>query len=157
MNATYERESSDGGHAALDDRPLATIASDVLQKAEMLIRQELQLGLADAEGRLTVFRADLGRQLAELKLEMTAKVIGGAIAFAGALTLTAAVVLLLAKAFERQPWLAALIVGLVVTGIGVALLMRKVSMPQPAATELVPRRSFESIQHDVKSIEKAIK
>lgn len=156
MNATYERESG-GGQAALDDRPLAAIASDALQKTEMLIRQELQLGLADAEGRLTVLRADLGRQLAQLKLELTAKVIGGAIAFAGALTLTAALVLLLAEAFERHPWLAALIVGLVITGVGVVLLMRDVSTPQPAAADLVPRRSFESIQHDVKSIEKAIK
>jgi hypothetical protein len=140
----------------VDPRPISAIANDVLHNTETLIRQELQLGLADAEGRLTVLRAELGDQVERLKLELSAKVIGGAVAFAGALTLTAAAVWLLAQAFDHQKWLAALIVGVVVSAIGVALLLRKVSAPEEA-TALVRKHAFEATQHDVKSIEKAIK
>lgn len=155
MNTTTERDS---GAAPRDDRPIVAIVDDVLHKTETLMRQELQLGIADAEGRLSVLRADLGAQLEQAKVDLTAKVIGGAIAFIGALTLTAAVVLLLTEAevFDRHPWLAALIVGAVISVVGVVLLMRNVRAPH-APPEIVPKRAFESIQPDVKSIEKAIK
>jgi hypothetical protein len=139
-----------------DPRPIGAIANDVLHKTETLIRQELQLGLADAESRLVVMRAELGNELRQLKLELSAKVIGGAVVFAGALTLTAAAVWLLAQAFEHQKWLAALIVGVVLGASGVALWLRKVSAPEQA-TALIREHTFEATQHDVKSMEKAIK
>jgi hypothetical protein len=93
------------------ERELGTIVSDMWLNAEKLLRQELELGLAELS-----LRAD------KLKQGLLSAAIAGAFLFAGVLTLLATVVLGLSKVME--PWLAALIVGSVVTSVGVTLLMR---------------------------------
>lgn len=94
-----------------DTRPLGVIVSELWENTEKLARQELELGLAKVDRRVT-----------EVKRDLIAMTIGGAIMYAGILAVMAAIVLLLAKAID--PWLSALIVGVVVSGAGYMLLQR---------------------------------
>jgi fatty acid desaturase len=96
---------------ASNDRELGAIVSDMWVNAEKLLRQEVELGLAELS-----LRAD------KLKQGLLAGAIAGAFLFAGFLTLLATVVLGLSKVME--PWLAALIVGGLVTGVGATLALR---------------------------------
>lgn len=97
---------------ASQERELSAIVSNVWLNAEKLLRQEVQLGLAE-----------LSQRADKLKQGLLTATITGAFLLAGVLTLLAAVVLGLSKVME--PWLSALIVGGLVTGVGVTLLMRE--------------------------------
>ena len=107
--------------SASGERELGAIVSDMWTNAEKLLRQELELGLAELS-----LRAD------KLKQGLLSAAIAGAFLFAGVLTLLATVVLGLSKVME--PWLAALIVGSLVTGVGVTLLMRGEHKVEQATT-----------------------
>lgn len=89
-------------------REVGAIVADVWENAEKLVRQELELGLAE-----------LDRRVEKLKIGLVTASIGGAVLYAGVLTLVAAVVIGLSNVMA--PWLAALIVGLVITGVGAAM------------------------------------
>ncbi|MET0343901.1 MAG: phage holin family protein [Polyangiales bacterium] len=91
--------------ASSNQRELGAIVADVWENAEKLVRQELELGLSEID-----------RRVEKLKTGVTIAVIGGAVLYAGILVLLAALVLGLSNVME--PWLAALIVGAVVTGAG---------------------------------------
>jgi len=69
---------------------------------------------------------------------------GGLVAWAGFLVLLAAAVLGLSKVVE--PWLAALIVGVVVLVIGVVVML--VGKNRFKSDNLVPRRTLRSIKDD---------
>jgi hypothetical protein len=148
MNESRERSE--------DERPIAQIVSDLWLNTETLIRQELQLGLADAEQRARAFKAELNQDVAVLKRELIIKAIGGVAALVGGLTLTAAGVLLLAN--ELPAWLSALIVGLVISTAAAAMLMRAPRTPElPNARELAPKRAAHSVKEDVNTIQEAMK
>jgi hypothetical protein len=91
--------------SASGERDVGAIVAHVWENAEKLVRQELELGLAE-----------LDRRVDKLKIGLTSAAIGGAVLYAGVLCLLAAVVLGLSNVMA--PWLAALIVGAVVTGVG---------------------------------------
>ena len=93
------------------DRELGAIVADVWQNAETLMRQELELALSE-----------LDRRVDKLKVGLTTAAIGGAVLYAGILILLAAVVLGLSTVMA--PWLSALIVGGIVTGIGATMHQR---------------------------------
>jgi len=103
------------------ERELGAIVSDMWLNAEKLLRAEVELGLAELS-----LRAD------KLKQGLLSAAIAGAFLFGGALSLLAAVVLGLSKVME--PWLAALIVGGLVSGVGVTLLMRGEHKVEQAVT-----------------------
>jgi hypothetical protein len=154
--SSAERPQRQAGEAPVDERPIGEIVSDLWLNTETLIRQELQLGLADAEERAQAFKAQLKADADVLKRELTLKAIGGAAAFVGVLTLTAAVVLLLAN--ELPAWLSALIVGLVITGGASVLLVRAMRTPElPNPRELLPKRAAQSVKEDVNTIQEAMK
>jgi hypothetical protein len=90
------------------EREVGAIVADVWENAEKLVRQELELGLAE-----------LDRRVDKLKIGLTSAAIGGATLYAGVLVLLAAAVLGLANVMA--PWLAALIVGVLATGAGAYL------------------------------------
>jgi len=139
-----------------DERPIAEIVRDLWLNTETLIRQEMQLGLADAEQRAQKFKGELSKDVDQLKRELILKAAGGAIAFAGLLSLTAALIMGLAEAIPA--WLSALIVGVVIAGVGVALLLRSVRAPElPDVRELMPNRAARSVKEDVRTIQEATK
>ncbi len=89
-------------------RELGAIVADVWENAEKLVRQELELALAE-----------LDRRVEKLKVGVLAATVSCAALYAGALLLLSALVLGLSKVME--PWLAALLPGVVVTAAGVIL------------------------------------
>jgi hypothetical protein len=138
------------------ERALGDIVVDLWEKAETLIRQEMRLGLTEAEEKVDVLKTELEAKVGKLKLELAAKALGACVLFAGLLALVASITLLLARAVT--PWVAALIVGLAVSALGVALLQRAMRLPDaPKPSELVPRRTIESVKQDVHTITEATK
>lgn len=94
-----------------DTRPLGEIIADLWENTQLLVRQELALGLAEIDQRVDTLKGDLMRVT-----------VGGAVLYAGVLSLVAALVMGLAKVMDG--WLAALITGVVVMIAGFALLWR---------------------------------
>lgn len=140
--------------ASEDERPIGAIVTHLWENTERLVRQEMKLGLTEAEEKVELLKHELSDRLQELKRELAAKAIGGAVAVAGALAVVAAIILLLAQVM--MPWLAALLTGVVCSGVGYALLKREVELPAPPpAAALVPERTIETLKADTRAIEEA--
>lgn len=143
-------ESNEGSAA----RPIGAIVTDLWEKTETLVRQEMRLGIAEAEEKVDALKVDLEGKVQQLKLELVAKAIGGVVAFAGLLTIIAGVVALLAMAMEL--WLSAFVVGAALALGGVVLLKREMQLPAPPSpAALVPERTIESVKRDLHAMEAA--
>jgi Putative Actinobacterial Holin-X, holin superfamily III len=115
------------------ERSVAALLSDLTSETAMLLRQEIAL-----------LKAELQEKFGRLGRGAGALAAGGLIAFSGWLALIAAAVLGLCNVVE--PWLAALIVGLVVLALGAGLLLFGRTRLGPDA--LVPRRTLNSLRQD---------
>jgi apolipoprotein N-acyltransferase len=115
------------------ERSIASLLSDLASETILLLRQEVAL-----------FKAELHEKFSRAGRGATAMGAGAVIAFSGWLFLLLAAVLGLATVFA--PWLAALIVALVVLAIGGALLWFGKSRLD--AQSLVPQRSLRSLRED---------
>jgi hypothetical protein len=80
--------------------------------------------------------------------------VGGLLAYAGLLVLLAAVVIGLTQA-GLDPWLAALLVGVVVVAIGGALVMTGLGEIKKA--NLAPRQTAESVKENVEFFKEQVK
>jgi len=139
-----------------DPRPIGEIANDIWLKAETLIRQEMKLGITDAQERLEVLRDDLESRAAQLQAVVTAKAAGGALMFIGAQAVAAALILLLSQVIPA--WSSALIFGVVTAGGGIVLVNQRLKALRPLNTrELLPKRALESTKRDIQAIEEAMK
>jgi len=94
-----------------NERELSAIVTHMWENAETLVRAELDLGLKELDIRVD-----------KLKQSLLMATIGGAVLYAGVLTLVATIVIGLSKVLE--PWIASLIVGVLVTGVGAVMCMR---------------------------------
>ncbi|HEV8030362.1 MAG TPA: phage holin family protein [Stellaceae bacterium] len=115
------------------DRSIATLLSDLASETILLLRQELAL-----------LKAELHEKFSRVGQGATALGAGALIAFSGWLVLLAAAVLGLATVVP--PWLAALIVALVVVAIGAALLL--VGKNRLDAEALTPKRTMRALRED---------
>jgi hypothetical protein len=147
MNPAYE--ASPGTPAASRDdsngseRSIGAIVTDLWERTELLVRQEMKLGLTQAEEKVSELKVEIYDKVDQLKIELIAKAIGGVVAFAGLLTIVAGIVLLLAMVMK--PWLAALSVGAALSLGGAALLKRSMKPAEPAMQEM-PRRELHAIE-----------
>lgn len=114
-------------------RPVSALLSDLACETGTLVSQELAL-----------FKAELQEKLGRLGGGVGALAAGGVIAFSGWLVLLAAAVLGLS--YVVAPWLAALIVGVVVLAIGGGLLL--FGRSRMKADALVPGRTLNSLRED---------
>lgn len=122
------------------ERPLSEIVSELWQNAEKLIRQEIALGSSEIETKLERAKKEIG-----------VIATGGAVLYAGVLTLVAALVLLLGTVIAL--WLSALIIGVLVTGVGFVMARRT----PPSPSELMPTRTMASVKQDVRTFTEAAK
>jgi hypothetical protein len=148
--ASSERSAADGS-----ERTIGAIVTDLWEKTEVLVRQEMKLGIAEAEEKVDALKFELDGKVEQLKSELAAKAIGGVVAFAGLLTIVAAIVLLLATAM--QPWLAASLVGAAFAVGGGVLLKRDLKLPAAASpAAFIPERTLESTtKRDLHAIQEA--
>jgi len=117
-----------------DERSIGQLFSDLSRQLSTLVRQEITLARVEMTSRVT----SAGRGAAMVGA-------GGALVYAGALAIVAAIVLLLIQG-GIDPWLAALIVGIVIAAIGGVLIMT--GRTTIANTDLTPRRTIETIRDD---------
>ena len=122
-------------------RSVAGLLSDLANETGTLVRQEIAL-----------FKAEIGEKLGNAGVGAGAIAAGGLVAFSGWLALVAAAILGLSNALA--PWLAALIVGIVVIAIGAAALFYGKSRLK--ADALVPRRTLNSLREDEEWIREQI-
>jgi len=126
----------------LENRPLGDLFGDLASDMSSLVRQEVAL----AKVEITQKAKYVGRNIGYL-------VIGGAVAYAAALAIIAAIIMLLAKVLPH--WGAALIVGAVVGVIGWLLIGKAMMALQEA--ELTPRETVETLKEDATWMKQQIK
>ncbi|HEY7481202.1 MAG TPA: phage holin family protein [Gemmatimonadales bacterium] len=122
-----------------EERSIGELFGQLTQDLSLLVRQETQLAKTEIQEKIS--RA--GRDLASLAG-------GGIVALVGGLAITAALILLLVDPIGLEPWLAALLIGLLFAGIGYAMLsggLRNLKQLDPA-----PRRTVESIKEDLQMV-----
>ena len=118
------------------ERSIGELFGQLTQDVGLLVRQEAQLAKTEVQAKVTRATGDL-----------VSLATGGVVALIGGLALTAAVILLLVDPVGLSPWLAALLVGAAMAGIGYVMLkggLRDLKRIDPS-----PRRTVESIKEDI--------
>jgi len=124
------------------DKSLPALISDLTRDVVDLVRQEIALA-----------RAELSTKIVHAQAALTSVAIGAAILLAGLFIILQAVV----KGVEMilpesvAPWLAPLIVGLTISGIGFVLL--KGGTSKLTADNLLPHKTMESLKRDKNLVE----
>jgi hypothetical protein len=116
-----------------DTRSLGELFSELANETTTLVRQEIQLAKTEMTQKATEAGKDVGLIGA-----------GGALAYAGLLALLAAAILGLGQLIPM--WLSALIVGLVVVGIGYLLVQRGLTALKQI--DPTPRQTIQTLQED---------
>lgn len=117
------------------ERSLGELFGDLTRETVTLLRQELTLAKVEVTQKATQTGKDVGFLA-----------IGGAIAYAGFLALLAAVIISLGL-LGLPWWLAALLVGLVVAGIGYFLIQK--GLGEIRKRNLAPQQTLDTIKEDV--------
>jgi uncharacterized membrane protein YqjE len=123
---------------ALQDKSLAGLLGDLSRETTTLIRDEVRIAKVEMEQKLD---QAVGGALSIM--------MGGLVAFAGLLVLLWAATALVAELIEPwtlQPWVAPLIVGLIVAIVG--LIMLSSGKRRLSADGLKPKRTIRSLQRD---------
>lgn len=116
-----------------DTRSLGELFSELANETTMLVRQEIQLARTEMTQKATQAGKDVGMIGA-----------GGALAYAGLLALIAALIIGLGELIPL--WLSALIVGLVVVGVGYLLIQRGLTALKQIDPK--PQQTIQSLQED---------
>jgi hypothetical protein len=119
-----------------EERSIGELFGELSQDMALLVRQEAQLAKTEMQTKLTKVTGDLVSLAA-----------GGVVALVGGLAITAAIILLLIDPIGVKPWLAALIVGVVLGLIGWMMLQR--GLKDLKRTDPTPRRTVETIKEDI--------
>jgi len=126
-----------------DERSLGELFGDLVRDMTTLVRQELAL----ARSELTGTASRVGKNIGFLAM-------GGAVAYAGFLAVVAAVIIALGQ-LGLPWWLAALLVGLVVGGVGYALIRRGLTALRQE--DFAPRQTLETLQEDVHMVKEQVR
>jgi hypothetical protein len=121
------------GRDSKDDRSLGELFSELAQDTSTLVRKEVQLAKTEMSQKASRVGKDVGFLA-----------VGGAVAYAGLLAVLAGVIVLLGQVIPM--WLSALLVGLVVAGVGY-LLVRK-GLDALKREDLAPRQTIETLKED---------
>ena len=127
---------------SMENRPLGDLFGDLATDMSNLVRQEVTLAKLEITQKAKYF----GRNVGYL-------VIGGAVAYAALLAIIAAIIMLLTKVLPD--WGSALIVGVVVGGIGWMLIGKAMMALQKA--DLTPRETVETLKEDATWMKEQIK
>ncbi len=121
------------GRDSKDDRSLGELFSELAQDTSTLVRQEMTLAKTEMSQKASRVGKDVGFLAA-----------GGAVAYAGLLAVLAGIIVLLGQVIPM--WLSALLLGLVVAGVGY-FLVRK-GLDALKREDLAPRQTIETIKED---------
>ena len=126
-----------------EQRSLGELFGDLSRQMSALVRQEIELARAEVTGKATSAARDVA-------------IIGAGIGllYAGLLALIGAAVLFLADQ-GVSPWLAALVVAIVVAVVGGLLVMS--SRESLANRDMAPKRTVETLKDDAEWAKEQIK
>jgi hypothetical protein len=129
-----------------EDRSFGSLFTELTQETTTLVQQEVALAKAEMSEKIS----QVGSGLATL-------IIGGFILFAGLLKLLDALIFGIAELLppDLTPWLAALIVGVIVAIIGAVMLQKGRSNLKSG--NLVPQRTAESLRRDTEFAKEQIR
>ena len=116
-----------------DERSIGELFSQLANDTTNLVRQELRLA-----------KVELGQKAAVVGKQVGLIAAGGAVAYAGLLAVIAAAILLLAQ--YMPVWLSALIIGLVVMGIGYYLSQQQLNALKNL--DPAPKATIETLKED---------
>lgn len=116
-----------------DERSLGELFSTLAQDTSTLVRQEMMLAKTEMSQKASRAGKDVGFLAA-----------GGAVAYAGLLAILAGAIILLGQVIPM--WLSAILVGLVVAGVGY-FLVRK-GLDALKREDLTPRQTIETLKED---------
>jgi putative superfamily III holin-X len=124
-------------YSSKEDRSFGSLFTELTQETTTLVQQEVALAKAEMSEKIS----QVGSGLATL-------VIGGFVLFAGLLKLLDAAIFGIAEVLppDLTPWLAALIVGVIVAIIGAVMLQKGRSNLKSG--NLAPRRTAASLRRD---------
>jgi hypothetical protein len=124
-------------YSTKEDRSFGSLFAELTQETTTLVQQEIALAKAEMSEKVS----QVGSGLATL-------IIGGFILFAGLLKLLDAAIYGIAELLpsDLSPWLAALIVGVIVAIIGAVMLQK--GRGNLKAGNLTPQRTAESLRRD---------
>lgn len=120
--------------AARDDRSLGELFAELTRETTTLVRQEVALAKAEMSHKAAAVGKDIGFLAA-----------GGLVLYAGFLALIAAIIIGLGQLGVTW-WLSALLVGLVVAGIGGALVYMGIN--DLKRTSLAPQQTLDTLKED---------
>jgi hypothetical protein len=124
-----------------DDRSLGQVISDLLEDVGNLFRQEIELA-----------KAEIGQKVSRVTKDTVGVIVGGVIAYTGVIGLMFALILAIAV---YLPLIAsALIVGGVITLIGVLLLVK--SIKDISSMEPAPTRTLRTVKEDVQYVKEKV-
>jgi xanthine/uracil permease len=115
------------------ERSLGELFSELANETTRLVRDEVQLA-----------KIELGQKASDIGKRVGLIAAGGAVAYAGLLAVIAALILLIARFMPA--WLAALIVGIVILGVGYYLIQQQLTALKNA--DLMPRATVETLKED---------
>lgn len=120
-----------------NNKSLATLFSDLTRETVDLVRQEIALG-----------RAEMSQKISSAQTGVTSVAIGAAVVLAGLFIILQAVVAGVEMVLppEMAPWLAPLLVGVVVAIIG--YMMLKAGSAKLKPDNLMPHRTVDSLIRD---------
>lgn len=116
-----------------DDRPLGELFSELSHELTTLVRDEVKLA-----------KAELGQKASVAAMDVGLLAFGGALAYAGLLALVAMAIIALSEVLAW--WLAALIVGVVLTGFGGMMVLLGIAALRRA--DLMPHRTIQTLRED---------
>ena len=119
--------------ARKEERSLGELFSELANETTTLVRQEVQLA-----------KIELGQKAAHAGKQVGLIALGGAVAYAGLLAVLAALILLLGQFIPM--WVSALLVGVVVMGIGYYLSQQHIDALKHA--DMTPRATLETLRQD---------
>ena len=124
-----------------EERSLGDLFTELATETGTLVRQEVALAQAEMMHKAT----KAGKNVGSL-------VVGGAVAYAGALALTAGIILLLAQFIPA--WASALLVGAAIGAV--AYFMISSALEKLKKTDPMPRETIETLKEDAKWLKKEV-
>jgi hypothetical protein len=127
---------------ALENKPLGDLFGDLATEVSELVRKEVALA-----------KLEIGDKAKRVGTNVGQLVIGGAVAYAAMLAILAGVIMLLDNVMPS--WGAALLVGVVVGGIGWLLIGKATAALK--ATDMTPQQTVETLKEDAAWVKQQIK
>ncbi len=133
-NASSERE----------DRSVGELLGELMRETATLVQQEITLAKTEISHKATQVGSNVG-----------AIVVGGAVMYAGVLSLVAALVLMLVHFHIMDAWVAALIIGVAITLVGGYQV--KKGMDALKNLDPAPRQTIQTLKEDKEWVHQQLK